>query len=433
MFSRIKKDNRVAVVGAGASGLAASRLLLQQGFHVCLLERKEEGHSEELLAFIRENNVEFIVGPHMPEHFAPCEMIVTSPGVPLKSLMPTVAASAAFTESGKAPVVISELELALPLVTAPIIALTGTSGKTTTVSLVAAMLERSGKKVFLGGNIGVPLCTHAQSGEHVDVVVLECSSFQLSTTKSLHAKVAVLLNLTENHLDQHTDMREYTDAKFSIFENQTVDDLAIIPPSFLEEYRQRGYKARVLTFEDNPRFDGMQIEGGHNRANAQAAFMASQFFGVTEAQALEAAMAFAPLRHRLEKVGEHKGVAYVNDSKSTTVDSLRVALESYTRPVILLAGGTFKGGDLRALGPVIAEKVKAIFLYGGSRTYFEHAWQGVKPMEWNETLDDAFAAAGKQASPGDVVLLSPATSSYDQYKHYIERGNHFCRLVKELP
>ena len=433
MFSRLKKENSVAVVGAGASGLAASRLLLQKGFRVRLLERKEEGHSEELLAFVSENNVEFIAGPHMPEHFAPCEMVVTSPGVPLKHLMPTVATSAAFTESGKAPTVISELELALPLITAPVIALTGTSGKTTTVSLIAAMLELSGKKVFLGGNIGIPLCAHALSGDQVDVVVLECSSFQLSTTRSLHANVAVLLNLTENHLDQHLGMDEYTDAKFSIFANQTENDLAIVPPSFLEEYKRRGYKARVQTFEDNPRFSGILLEGSHNRANAQAAFMAASVFGVTEALAVEAASTFAPLRHRLEKVAEHTGVAYVNDSKSTTVDSLRVALKSYDKPVILLAGGKFKGGDLGALGPLIEGKVKAIFLYGGSREYFENAWQGLKPLEWSATLDEAFAAASALAAIGDVVLLSPATSSYDQYKHYIERGNHFCRLVKELP
>ena len=433
MFSRMKKESCVAVVGAGASGLAASRLLLQKGFRVRLLERKEDGHSEELLAFVRENNVEFIAGPHMPEHFAPCAMIVTSPGVPLKHLMPTVATSAAFTESGQAPVVISELELALPLIAAPVIALTGTSGKTTTVSLIAAMLELSGKKVFLGGNIGIPLCAHALCGEQVDVVVLECSSFQLSTTRSLHAKVAVLLNLTENHLDQHIGMDEYTDAKFSIFANQTENDLAIIPPSFLEEYKRRGYRAKVQTFEDNPLFSGMLLEGSHNRANAQAAFMAASVFGVTEAQAVETASSFAPLRHRLEKVAEHNGVAYVNDSKSTTVDSLRVALESYDKPVILLAGGKFKGGDLRALGPIIAEKVKAIFLYGGSREYFENAWQGLKPLEWKETMNESFAAASTLANAGDVVLLSPATSSYDQYKHYIERGNHFCRLVKELP
>ena len=433
MFSRMKKDNCVAVVGAGASGLAASRLLLGKGLPVRLLERKEEGHSDELLAFVRENKVEFITGPHRPEHFGPCEMIVTSPGVPLKNLMPTVAASAAFTKSGKVPTVISELELALPLVEAPIIALTGTSGKTTTVSLMAAMLEQAGQRVFLGGNIGTPLCAHALSGEKVDVVVLECSSFQLSTTTSLHPKVAVLLNLTENHLDQHTGMDEYTDAKFSIFVNQTEEDLAIVPPSFLEEYKKRGYRARVITFGDDPRFASMHLEGSHNRANAGAAFLASQVFGVTEAEAVEAASAFIPLRHRMEKAGEHKGVSYINDSKSTTVDSLRVALESYERPILLLAGGKFKGGDLRSLRPIVAERVKAIFLYGDSREYFEHAWKGLKPMEWHETMDKALAAASTCAASGDVVLLSPATSSYDQYKHYIERGNHFCRLVKELP
>ncbi|MDR1685076.1 MAG: UDP-N-acetylmuramoyl-L-alanine--D-glutamate ligase [Desulfovibrio sp.] len=409
------------VVGAGLSGFAAARLLAAHGVRVRLLERNANP-GQEVLERVREAGFELLLGEHTPEQFRGASLIVVSPGVPPAALAPLRAAA------GNPPL-IGETELALRGVREPVLAVTGTSGKTTTVSLAAAMLREAGKKVFLGGNIGVPLSDYVLSGATADVLVLELSSFQLQCMFSLRPAAAVLLNLAANHLDHHADMAEYGAAKFSIFARQEKDDTAVLPEELTEEYRRRGFKGRLRIFRDAGRFRMGRLIGAHNAANAEAAYLAAAGFGVSEADAARAVAAFAPLPHRLEKVGELDGVSFVNDSKSTTVDALRAALLSFDAPLLLLAGGHFKGGDLESLRPLLSAKVKAVALFGASREFFEKAWSGAVPLTWDPDLPAALQRLRGAARAGDVVLLSPATASYDLYGSYKERGRHLRRLV----
>jgi UDP-N-acetylmuramoylalanine--D-glutamate ligase len=309
---------------------------------------------------------------------------------------------------------------------------TGSSGKTTTASLAAAMLREAGRNVFLGGNIGIPLSSHVLEGRRADVLVLELSSFQLQGCGSLRPRAGILLNLTPNHLDRHAGMEEYAGAKFSLFARQTAEDVAVLPPELEEEYLRRGFAGRREIFEDRGRFPRTRLLGRHNAANAEAAYLAARVFGVEEEEAARAVAGFIPLRHRLEPAGRVEGVRYVNDSKCTTVDSLRAALSSFDAPVVLLAGGRFKGGDLGGLADLLRQRVKAVVLFGACREVFESAWAGIVPLAWHPRLEPAFAEARLTAAGGDVVLLSPAAASYDLYANYTERGDHFCRLVREL-
>lgn len=425
MAAPVNAGELAVVVGAGESGAAASRLLAALGARVRLVEKNADHVCGEVRALANDGLLELLTGEHTAAQFAGAALAVTSPGVPLSVLAP-------FLEEAGGPPLVSELELALRYTHEPILAVTGTSGKTTTVSLAAAMLEEGGKKVFLGGNIGTPLCRYLLRKEKADVLVLELSSFQLQGTASLKPRVAVILNLSANHLDHHDSMEEYSAAKFSIFSRQGPDDLAVLPPELVSAYVEGGFAARLEVFEPGKRFLHMRLLGRHNVANAEAAWLACREFGLREADAVRAAEAFAPLRHRLENAGEINGVLYVNDSKSTTVDALAAALRSFESHVILLAGGKFKGGDLRSLRPLLEEKVKAVYLFGASREVFEEAWRGAAPLAWDADLTGALLRLRECAVPGDVVLLSPATSSYDLYENYKERGNHFCRLVEDL-
>ncbi|MDL2266491.1 UDP-N-acetylmuramoyl-L-alanine--D-glutamate ligase [Desulfovibrio sp. OttesenSCG-928-G15] len=429
MTSPVQAGELAVVVGAGHSGEGAMRLLAALGAKVRLLDKNPDNITEKTRVLARELGVDILTGDHSAGQFIGAAVVVTSPGIPPAKLEPYL------NEAGNPPM-IAEMDLALRFVQEPIIAVTGTSGKTTTVSLAAAMLQAAGKKVFLGGNIGTPLSEYVVDKTHdpaagADALVLEMSSFQLQRTEHLKPRVAVLLNLSPNHLDHHADMAEYTDAKFRIFAQQDAQDLALVPAEMLDECRKRGVTARLRSFAASDRFSGSRLIGRHNTANAEAAFLACHELGVSEEAAARAVCEFAPLRHRLEFAGEADGVTYVNDSKCTTVDAMRVALDSFTSPVLLLAGGKFKGGDLQSLIPLLREKVRAVALFGASREIFEAAWQGLVPLSWDSALPGAVARLQKQARPGEVILLSPATASYDAYNNYQERGDHFCALAAD--
>jgi UDP-N-acetylmuramoylalanine--D-glutamate ligase len=414
------------VVGAGSSGVAAARLLLALGTRVRLLDQNA-AISESARELIDMRGLTFLSGEHSPEQFAGARLVVSSPGVPPARLAPLL------REAGNPPL-IAELELALRFTREPILAVTGTSGKTTTASLAAAMLEAGGKKTFLGGNIGTPLSDYVLGPERADALVLETSSFQLQGTEHLHPRAAILLNLSANHLDHHRDMDEYAAAKFRLFSRQSAEDLALLPEvdELVAEYRRQGFAARLAIFGPTGRFPQTRLLGRHNAANAEAAWLACREFGVSEEEAERAVAAFMPLRHRLEKAGEVNSVLYVNDSKSTTVDALAAALQSFAEPVLLLAGGKFKGGDLAGLRALLRERVKAVALFGASRDIFARAWEGSVPLFWDADLPTAVTRLRSMAEAGDVVLLSPATSSFDLYANYKARGDHFCALVREM-
>jgi len=420
------KNVAVAVVGAGSSGRAAALLLADLGAKVRLLERNQGGLDETYVREAESAGIELRLGAHQPEDFAGLQMLVVSPGIPVRTVK-------ALLPVGENPQIISELELASRFAQGRILAVTGTNGKTTVTALAAHVLQNAGLSVFMGGNIGTPLSEYVLSGREADVLALEVSSFQAQTCSSFHPEVGVLLNFSPDHLDYHADMDEYLRAKLNMFAFMTPDDLAILPVEMREDLEERQFTmARMKWFESTDRFECERLPGTHNQANMEAVFQATRRFGSTERCMREALESFEPYPHRLQRVGEKAGVLFVDDSKATTVEALRAALETFDRPVLLLAGGVYKGGDLDALTPLLRRKVRAVCLFGDSREIFEKAWAGHVSLAWEATLDKAMHRLMTWAEEGDVLLLSPATSSFDLYANYKERGDHFQRVFEEL-
>lgn len=420
-----KSGSKAVVIGAGKSGIAASRLLNANAVHVTLIEKNPDLLDESQKNSLRDQGINLKFGQHESKDFAGASWIIPSPALPISQLMPLL--------PNPAPAVISEMELAWRFLDAePVIAVTGTSGKTTCASLTASMLKAQGYTVFLGGNIGTPLSEYVLDSRKADALVLEISSFQLQGCTTFCPRVGILLNLSPNHLDYHKDMKEYEDAKFRLFRCQDEGDLAIFGEGLEKEAASHKIAARKIWLKDIGRFPNIRLFGKHNAINAEAAWQAAKNFGVNEKNAAFAVNNFKPLPHRLENVAEINNVIYVNDSKATTVSALEAALKSFERPIRLLCGGKFKGGDLASLLPLMKEKVAEVCLFGASREIFEKAWGGVLPISWHPALEQAVLKASLGANPGDVILLSPATSSFDLYKDYKARGDDFKRIVENM-
>ena len=414
------RGHAAVVLGAGTSGVAAARLLVRLGANVRLLEKNES------VAATVPTDLGFTVvgGEHRAEDFAGANLVVLSPGLPrarIASLLP------------EGVQVVSELELASWFVSEPIIAVTGTNGKTTTTTLIGRILEKNGRGVFVGGNIGTPLSEYVLGGQRADILVLEVSSFQLQNSPSFHPRVGVLLNFSANHLDYHETMEEYLEAKLSMFGHMDARDLAVAPLCMKDELEGRAFtRANRVYFVASRRFDCPGLPGDHNSENMEAAFLACRHFGLTEDEVRRGIEGFASLPHRLEAVAEHRGVLFVDDSKSTTIESMIAALKSQDRPVRLLAGGVFKGGDLGAVLPHIRERVRGVYLFGRSREIFEAAWSDCgREIHWDPTLEEAVCRAASESREGECVLLSPATASFDLFANYKERGKAFQRAVRQ--
>ena len=421
---RTLAGKRGVVVGTGRSGLAAARLLTVLGCQVRVADSNEAVTPERLGEL--KDTVELVTGPHKKEHFADADMIVLSPGVPVRKLAHAL-------EGIPARTIVAELELASWFIEAPVLAVTGTNGKTTTTTLISHILEHAGKKVFTGGNIGTPLCQYLLDSEPADVLVLEVSSFQLQNVRLFRPHVGLLLNFSANHLDYHADMEEYLQAKLNLFGQQDDQDTAILPLWMKPELEERHIgKGRRVYFEPQDLFEAPHLPGAHNRANITAAWLAVREFGVTEAQAAEAIRVFKPLSHRQEPVAEKNGVLFVDDSKATNLDAVIAAIQSFERPVRLLLGGVFKGGDVSTLLPAFQDRVVQVGLFGAGRDAFEGPLKDSIDLFWEENLDKAVHRLAADAKPGDVVLLSPATASFDAYKSYADRGDHFRRIVEGL-
>ncbi|WP_029457714.1 UDP-N-acetylmuramoyl-L-alanine--D-glutamate ligase [Solidesulfovibrio alcoholivorans] len=421
------RGHLAVVVGAGASGRAAARLLSRLGASVRFLEKNAKAVADAFREEASEAGYDLRLGAHGPADFAGADMVVLSPGIRAAGLADCLAACPGAQ-------VLSELELASWFVSEPMVAVTGSNGKTTTVMLVSHLLEAAGNKVFTGGNIGTPLSEYVLSGDPADVVVLEVSSFQLQLTRTFRPRVAVLLNFAPNHLDWHADLAEYLEAKLRIFAAQRPDDLAIAPEEMRDALAGRAFtKAEVVWFSGTDRFTCPRLIGAHNRQDMEAAFLAAAPFGVSEELAGKAFATFVPAPHRLQVIGEKGGVLFVDDSKATTVAAMEAAIRSFERPVRLLAGGVFKGGDLAALTPLVRERVAAVGLFGANREVFEAAWAGQVPLFHEATLEAAMTRLFAEAKPGDVVLLSPATASFDLYDGYKARGRDFQRIFAALP
>ena len=416
------KGQRAAVVGAARSGMGAVRLLHALGAEVVWLERDPERITPDHLETARTCGAEIRTGPHRREDLAGTHMVVLSPGVPrsvIKSIAP------------KSVPIYAEMEVASWFLHEPVVGVTGTNGKTTTTLLIAHGLRHAGHTVFAGGNLGIPLSEYLLDLPQASICVLESSSFQLEYCRSFRPRVALLLNFSANHLDHHEDMEAYWSAKLRLFTCQKEEDLAILPLAMRHVFQHRAaIKARQVYFTGTERFSCPRLTGRHNQENLEAAFLACRYFGVTEESFQDSLVDFTPLPHRLERVAEAGGVVFVDDSKATTIDALRAALESMDRPTHLLAGGIFKGGDLTTLSPLIKEKVRSAGLFGRSRNEFAEAWRGLTLLDVEETLEQAFLNIMERAKPGETVLLSPATSSFDQFRDYAHRGAMFRELAE---
>ncbi|MGE4291281.1 MAG: UDP-N-acetylmuramoyl-L-alanine--D-glutamate ligase [Desulfovibrio sp.] len=423
------RDRKTVVVGAGRSGRAAAALLAGMGARVLLADTNESLDPTTLPDL--GSNVRLELGPHTREQFAGAELVVLSPGVPVKRMAEVLA-------DVPAQRVVSELELGSWFTQCPILAITGTNGKTTTTTLVGEILRKAGRSVFVGGNIGTPLCELPLSGERTDVVVLEVSSFQLQNVRLFQPQVAVLLNFAPNHLDYHENLEEYLSAKLNLFARMDKSGAAILPEEMRSGLAGRDFtRARRIWFSPDhaeaATLEAPHLPGVHNRANITAAWLAVKELGVTLEQAAAALREFHPLAHRQQPVAEKHGVRFVDDSKATTLDAVCAALRSFDQPVRLLLGGVFKGGDVAGeLAPAMRGRVVQVGLFGASREIFEPALRDEFETFWEPDLEKAVQRLFASARPGDVILLSPATSSFDAYKSYGERGDHFKRIAEAL-
>lgn len=442
---------RILVMGLARSGLAAARLCAAHGAEVVATDRREA--SELDTALLAGTGVKLELGGHDPAAFEAADLVVVSPGVPLSAPEIQRALAAGVP-------VIGEVELAASfLVGLPVVGITGTNGKSTTTALVGRILEAAGLRPFVGGNIGRALSEAALASERPGALVLELSSFQLETIRHLHPQVALLLNLTPDHLDRHGDLAGYGAAKRRIFMNQTPRDVAVVNADDPEvSALADGLAADVRRFsirgpvdggcgvEDGHlvlatgggpvrlRVDSPSLRGPHNLANAAAAALAAQALGVPPAVVQSALDGFKGLPHRLERLRVRGGVEWINDSKATNLESAATALRAFDGQVIWIAGGRGKGASYAPLAELVRGRVKALLGIGEDGPALVDALGAETPVaEDVGTLEAAVARAAALAAAGDVVLLSPACASYDQFRDYEHRGAELRRLVEALP
>jgi UDP-N-acetylmuramoylalanine--D-glutamate ligase len=453
---------RVTVVGMARSGVAAARLLVAAGARVTAVDAKPREALGAEVAALEALGVRLRLGPAAGAEGAAdgagrasegAGLIVVSPGVPLDS--PEVAAA------GAAGVpVIGELELGWRAMSAEAVAITGTNGKTTTTALTGALIAETGRPVLVAGNIGTPLSAHALAFAPDGLVVCEVSSFQLETTEAFHPRVAAILNLTPDHLDRHRSLAAYADAKARIFLAQTADDCAVLNADDAGAAALAGRsRAPVLWFSRRRRLDQgvfvrdgwvvarlareaepvcpvaeIPLRGAHNLENVLAATACAVWLGGPAAAVRRAVGRFAAVAHRIEPVRTLDGVGYYNDSKGTNVDSTTKAIESFTEPIVLIAGGVGKGQDFAPLAGAARGRVAHAVVIGEDGPKIAEALraEGI-PVTAAGSLQDAVAEARARARAGAVVLLSPACASFDMFRSYEHRGDVFRDLVRALP
>jgi UDP-N-acetylmuramoylalanine--D-glutamate ligase len=456
------ENKKVLVVGLAKTGLATARFLKNQGAKTIVADIMTEGQLGPYAKEARALGISLELGPHRQETFTSCDVIIVSPGVP-------VSTPALESARRKGIEVIGEIELAARYIMEPIVAITGTNGKTTTTTLVGEMLKASGIEVYVGGNIGEPLIAYVDKGMRAEVIVAEISSFQLDTTKTFCPRVGVLLNITEDHLDRYVDFEGYVRSKGKLFANQKISDVAILnqaddsirslvpsiqaakfyfnikedcsgPEDICRDASVYGTRindrqmicllpekgAVVLSLED------FKARGLHNLENAAAASLASLMVGADISGIQRVLNTFEGMRHRLEYIRTVKGISYYNDSKATNVGAVARALESFDVPVILIMGGRDKGGSYSLLEKFIPGRVKRLIVMGEAREKIMSALGPLTSSKGATDLEEAVRVAAKGASRGDSVLLSPGCSSFDMFSDYAERGEAFRRIVEKL-
>ena len=442
---------KILVIGLGKTGIATARFAAAKGAIVTVSDEKREAELQEALGALAHLSLRVSTGVADPAIVEGIDLVVPSPGVP--PFNPILREA----ERRDIPVV-SEVELAWRFLRVPVIAITGTNGKTTVTTLIGHILSKAGKRAFVGGNIGSPLAGYVGGPQDDDWAVIEMSSFQLQRIETFRARVAVLLNVAPDHLDYHADYAEYRHAKERIFENQQSGDLAVLNADEPESAALAGrLKARVAFFSTTShpaegmslrenkltyRAGGREIEtypasmiripGRHNVENVMAAVMAARYAGCTPGSIVEAVESFTGLAHRIELAGEIGGVVFYDDSKGTNVSAVVRALEAFEAPVILLLGGRDKNGDFETLEPLIRRHVKEMVLFGEARERIAARIGGLVKTKTAATMVDAVHAAYANAAPGDVVLLSPGCASFDEFRSYAHRGEVFKETVTRL-
>jgi UDP-N-acetylmuramoylalanine--D-glutamate ligase len=441
---------RVLVVGLARTGVAASLFAAANQAIVTATDEKKEGEMTETAAKLRKAGVKLDLGGHTEAAFLDQDLIVISPGVPVKLPPLDLARS-------RGVAVWSEIELAWRFLRGKLVAITGSNGKTTTTSLVAHILKNAGIPTLVGGNIGVPLVSLIETSTDSSVTVAEISSFQLEATEVFRPGIGVLLNLTPDHLDRHASFEEYADAKMRMFENQLEGDNAVLNADDPEVTRRMPSRPHVFWFSRQKRVaqgaflredqiifrnegsevavarrDEIALRGEHNVENVLAACAAAYLAGATPTAIASGVKTFQGVEHRLEFVAEVGGVKFYNDSKATNVDAALKAVEAFPGPLVVILGGTDKGSPYTPLREPLRARARLTILIGAAADRIAADLGDAVPAVNAGTLDRAVQLAVERARPGDTVLLAPACSSFDQFENYEHRGRTFKELVAKF-
>lgn len=412
-----KSKKRVAVLGLGETGLASALFLKRRGYEVLVSDSQTSETLEKRALRLQDEGIPFELGGHTLNKIGQQEWVLISPGI-----APSTKIYQSLLQKGMP--IVSEIEVASWFSPGRVTAVTGTSGKTTVTTLLARVFQAQGILSMACGNIGNPWIGEMDRLRPETEIVLEVSSFQLLHTHSFRPQTAILLNIGLNHLDWHPTLEDYVAAKLRLFQNQGTGDIALIRRKDHERFFPGfTFRGRVVYWDDKER----------NDSNEQLLYEFTRLKGLDPASTEEVLSNFEGLEHRLEKVVEVDGISFVNDSKCTTLEALVWALGSFEgRRVILLAGGHAKGADFRSVRAALAKKVKQAILYGEAQELLWESWEGTVPLTRTTRLTDAFQQAIRVARPGDVVLLSPACASFDQFANYKARGELFKELALAL-
>lgn len=441
---------RVLVVGLARTGVATALFSAGYGATVKATDEKPEAELGDVPERLRAAGVTLELGGHNPASFLEQDLIVLSPGVPAH--LPELDRA---REAGIP--VWSEIELAWRFLRGKLVAITGSNGKTTTTSLVAHILKSAGIPTLMGGNIGTPLLSLVETSEDTSVTVAEVSSFQLETIEKFRPEIGVLLNLTPDHLDRHASFEEYAKAKMRMFENQIERDAAILNADDPEITKRMPSRPRLYWFSRQKRVaegayirdgqivfrlegdeiplvrrEAIPLRGEHNAENVLAGCAAAFLAGAAPAAIANGVKTFRGVEHRLEFVAEINGVSFYNDSKATNVDATVKALEAFPGPIFVILGGKDKGSPYAPLRNLLHERARAALLIGAAAEKIASEISGAVPVTQADTLERAVQLAFERANPGDVVLLAPACSSFDQFENYEHRGRVFKQLVAQL-
>ena len=410
------KERKVLIVGLARSGLACANLLYDLGAKVYVTDNQDNTSTRLNASKIKSKEVKIELGRHSQEFIRDKDILVLSPGVP-NDAMPVI-----WAQQFNIPI-ISEIEFAWILCPATVIAVTGSNGKTTVTTLIGKILEASGRRVFVCGNIGNPFSQEIEKMKEDDFVSLEVSSFQLERIIKFKPKISVILNFSANHLDRYKNMQEYLAAKKKIFLNQDETDYLVL--------NRQEPVLRQLAQEANAKVVYFTQAQGLN-PNQAAVSAVGSILGIGQDLISGVFRDFKGIEHRLEFVAEVNNIKFINDSKATTVESVIWALENIHNPILLIAGGKHKGLDYSVILDLVRSKVKNVVLIGEAREKIKVAFRGFSAIEEADTLEDAVSKAFLKASPGDCVVLSPMCSSFDMFTDYEERGNVFKKAVYEL-